>query len=218
MSLNYRIVLPLIERAKRQPPLETENKKQAQIWRVENSVQLEAFKKSLLKYKLASWTDSSEWLQLTELALSALGFDFALLSLDFSAGKEDEVKEILSLVRPWQRHKLIVKLFLPQVVAQTVYGSSGLDVLPLTWTDEEIDQLAKWRCDETVGRLSDNRLLHIEDLFDEDLYPRFIEQAQGNPRRLVRLWRNLFEAHLRDTPRQSTFSEDNLSRAVGNLP
>jgi nucleoside phosphorylase len=216
-SLEHNLLRGSIERAK-QFSLDVESHQETERWSAEDARQLSRFEIFLEQHKTMADVNVAEWLRLTQQAISSLGFHFVLVSLDPNPGKITYARRLLSLLRLWADHKLVIKLFLPQNIAEKLKPNAGdLDFLPLTWTEAQIKDLAHWRF-ETVTRLSGARLIHrLEDIFDDNIYVQFISHTQNNPRRLAMLWRTLLADHLNYSPDCNTFSQENLDRAVEKL-
>lgn len=219
IGLSHDIVRASIQRAKDRLPFKAEGNEQQDLWKKENIFQLNVFEKLLDKNKIASWARESDWLKLTHQSIISLGFKFIRVSLDLNTNNSAYAREILALLRPWADHGLIIKVFLPQSIGQKlIKGSTYLNFLQLSWKDSEIEALAKWRFGVAIYlSVEKKHYRDLEDIFDGNLLSRFIEQAQRNPRRLIRLWRFLLDDHLDSSPELWAFSNENFERAVGKL-
>ncbi len=218
LSLEYDLTRGSTESAKHRLPLGAGTPQEAERWQKDDAAQLSRFERFLEQHRATSPVKVDEWLRLTHQAVSALAFNYMVISLDLNHSPMTHVRKIISLLRLWAEHKLVIKLFLPQTLGQTLRSSAhDLDFLPLTWTEAQIKDLAHWRF-ETITRSSGARLIRrLEDIFDDNIYAQFISHAQNNPRRLAVLWRNLLADHLNYSPDCNTFFQENLDRAVEKL-
>jgi hypothetical protein len=158
----------------------------------------------------------TQWLSQVQQCLALLGFERAILAIDFNQSGATDLKFWSQNILRWATYALIIKLFLPENLGQQLSKiSDQVELLSLTWHADQIAAMVQWRF-ESLARLTGIRA-NLEFLFDDSLYPQFLAQAQGNPGRLARLWRYLFEDHLNFSPIRSTFISDNLARAVEKL-
>lgn len=156
------------------------------------------------------------WLPQIKQSLELLGFKQAILAIDLNGASALGLKFWLSNMLSWANHSLIIKLFLPEPPGPELgHFLDPVETLTLTWTDKQITDLVNWRCDSLS--LLAGLPISLGSLFDEGLDAQFIVQAGGNPGRLARLWRYLFDHHLAYSPTQPTFTAENLARAVEQL-
>ena len=216
-SLGYEASRSFLEEVTtREPPSWVETEGQKKFWEEECLLQLNSFARLLEEYRYTSWSGAREWLEWTNLSRSVLELDYLLISLDLDMDDAIYIRQILNLLRPWSRFRLVIKLFIPQALALDIQPASFVEFRSLTWTDEQLKKMTEWRF-ETAARLS-NVKLTIEQVFDPPgLYPQFIRHAQRNPRRLVQLWRYMVEQHFRNNSERQTFSADDLEWAVEHL-
>ncbi|GIK43244.1 MAG: hypothetical protein BroJett011_70770 [Chloroflexota bacterium] len=207
-GLDYDFVKAKLNMVKSVPISDALEPEQKERWRVERDFQLDNFQGFLKKYRLTAWSPLLDWLRLTEISIQILGFDFALVSLDLDSEKTDYVREILPLLRPWSHHNLVIKLFLLPSVARKMRRFSNLGFWSLTWTNDQIEALIRWRI-KTVSILTRTP---AESFFDDDFYAKF--SVQRNPRCLAQLWQYLFEDYHRRNPNDIRFSAENLAWAV----
>ncbi len=159
---------------------------------------------------------NKNWLPSAHECLRLLGFERALLAIDFNRQNTENAQACLEDIQQWADHAIIVKLFLPSEETESLTQYlNRFQTQTLSWTDQQIAQMADWRL-ESLSILANIRIT-LETLFDDDLYPQFITQAQCSPRRLAQLWRILYEDYLHHNPQRRAFSADNLKRAVEKL-
>jgi len=157
---------------------------------------------------------TAQWLRQVQSCLDLLGFKRAILAFDFGPNSKRQLNTWQRNIPLWAEHSLIPKLFVPATLSGELGGSS-VRTVPLTWNARQLDQMVRWRFD-SLARMTD-ALIKFDSLFERDLFPEFIAQSQGNPGRLAHLWSFLFNDHLDQTPGRSTFSAENLARAVERL-
>lgn len=157
-----------------------------------------------------------EWREQSRQCLQILGFDRTFLVIDFNQQNTRGAQFCLQQIQNWATDSIMMKLFLPAESRQDFSQFlNRVKTSELTWNNEQLAQMTQWRF-ESLSRLADYHG-KPEVLFDNDLYSKFIQQAQGNPRRLAILWRNLFEDHLKHSPQKRVFSPENFDRAVEKL-
>lgn len=157
--------------------------------------------------------NQTQWLWQVQECLRLLGFERAVLAVDLNLPDRRSLEFWQQSLLGWAYHSLIIKLFLPQSPEEL---SGRFDPLRLTWREEQLDQLSRWRFD-SLARVAGIRT-RLEFLFEEGLYSEFLTQARGNPGRLARLWRYAFEDHLENYPDRAILSAENLARAVERVP
>jgi len=157
-------------------------------------------------------TDETTWLDyLRDITdMKPLGLRQVVLAIDLSDDDIAAAGFCIDHLKIWQNHRLMVKLFMPDSLAEQVSMPAEIDRHALTWTNDQLQEMAGWRF-RALARFAQTTARQFDELFEAGVYRRFIEAAHGNPRRLARLWRQL-EATV--PPDREYVTEADLEKAI----
>lgn len=158
--------------------------------------------------------DQENWLDSLPEALDSLGFRKVLLVLDFcDHAALDHLTPCLKNLRRRQTFRLVTKLLAPATASIDV---GPFEVARLTWDDHQLRSMADWRF-QSVTKIAGVRFKGLSSLFEAGVYHSFFIASKNNPRRLAKLWRELYQDHVARTPDLSKFTADNLKHAQEKL-
>ncbi len=185
---------------------------QRDLWEREDEAQFKVLEKNLQEVDVISWGDEGAWLRLVEQCARSLGFARVMLVLDATGDCEAWVRGLLPRLRYWAAHAVMVKLFVPEPIGQRLASVAEVSSTLVSWSESDLRMMAPWRFDQFM-RSVDRRIL-VTHPFEPGVYDQFIQGAQSNPRRLIKLWNALLAVHDLDS---ATFSKDELNRALNSL-
>lgn len=182
---------------------------EASIDKIKNQINRE------LKLQKAPWKDEDHWLAKIKTRLSELNLEKILVAVDLHQASRSDARNIISILNSWEG--VAIKLFLNSTILEPLIEAFPDEVpkISLTWTEDELKQMAEWRFERLVTQI--RVYSNLEMLFDEDVYAQFIQHAQRNPRRLVQLWQYMFEDYRHRNSDRFSFSGENLDWAVRQL-